>query len=271
MAYLIQGNNLSEAWLGAMEYLVAEGGKAINLNVAFPCEGEDSHVRGALDALLMELDGEAEKDIWPIQTVANTVFPDALYYPHLGREAAPRLYENYGLSMKLQERSRNPFDRETYFNRLVAYPTENGPWNQLNYHIQRLAKQATLTSQASSAYELGITHPVDADLRLQSPGRDRRMFWFPCLSHISLTLVRGRLSMTALYRNQTFVTRAYGNYLGLARLLRFIAIESGTEPGEIEVIATHADAELRFGQHRVETLLENCSSGIAGASVPVGA
>jgi hypothetical protein len=266
MAHLVQADNLSEAWVQAMAYLMAQGGKAVNLNVAFQYGEENPHLRHALDAVLAELDAEREKDLWPIQTVANTIFPEALYYPHLGHVAASRLYENYELSMRLQSQCPNPYDRETYFNRLIAYPTDVGPWNQLDYYVKRLAKQATLSSQASSAYELGVSHPIDAELRVHSPQHDKRMFWFPCLSHISLTLVKGRLNMTALYRNQTFVTRAYGNYLGLARLLRFISTETATQPGEIEVVATHADAELHFGQGRLEALLEAC--GHAASSTP---
>jgi len=84
------------------------------------------------------------------------------------------------------------------------------------------------------------------------------MYWFPCLSHISLTLVRGRLNMTAVYRNQAFITRAYGNYLGLSRLLCFLATETATSPGEIEVVATHADAELGRGQRAIAEFLERC-------------
>ncbi len=236
MAHLIvEAEDLSRAWLEALEFLVSGDGKAVNLNVAFAAGREDGQIRAAIDEYLEDLDAAREKDVWPVQTVANTIFPEALYHPHLGADAAPRLYENYELSMRLQRRSKNQYDRETYFNRLIAYPTGDGAWNQLDFHVQRLAKQATLVSQASSAYELGISHPVDAELRIQAPGLDKRMYWFPCLSHISLTLVRGQLNMTAVYRNQAFMTRAYGNYLGLSRLLGFLAQETNTTPGEIEV------------------------------------
>ena len=89
------------------------------------------------------------------------------------------------------------------------------------------------------------------------------MYGFPCLSHISLTLVGGRLSMTALYRNQTFIARAYGNYVGLSRLLTFIADQTDTECGEIEVVATHADAELELGRQRIGRLVDGCRALLA--------
>jgi hypothetical protein len=269
MAHLIQADDLSSAWLQAEEHLVTCDGKAVNLNVAFPGGREDERVRDLLEEFLADLDAVREKDVWPIQTVANTIFPEALYHPHLGSEAASRLYENYELSMRLQRRSKSQYDRETYFNRLIAYPTADGPWNQLDFHVRRLRKQATLASQASSAYELGLSHPVDAELRLQAPGLDKRMYWFPCLSHISLTLVRGQLNMTAVYRNQTFITRAYGNYLGLSRLLDFLATETGTTAGEIEVVATHADAELALGQRTISDLLSRCRLALEAGLVEV--
>jgi hypothetical protein len=97
------------------------------------------------------------------------------------------------------------------------------------------------------------------------------MFWFPCLSHISLTLVRGQLNMTAVYRNQAFITRAYGNYLGLARLLDFLATETDTRAGEIEVVASHADADLDLGQRAITDLLSRCHTALSGELVEVGA
>jgi hypothetical protein len=46
--------------------------------------------------------------------------------------------------------------------------------------------------------------------------------------------------MTAHYRNHYFVERAYGNYLGLGRLLVFIAHEAGLEPGRLLCVSGHA-------------------------------
>jgi hypothetical protein len=270
MAHLIQANDLSRAWVEALDLLVAGDGKAVNLNVAFAAGRDDERIRAAVDEFLANLNAVRDKPVWPVQTVANTIFPEALYHPHLGAEAAPRLYENYRLSMCLQRQSENQYDRDTYFNRLIAYPVADGSWNQLDYHVKRLAKQATRSSQASSVYELGISHPLDAELRLQVPGVDKRLYWFPCLSHISLTLVRGQLHMTAVYRNQTFITRAYGNYLGLSRLLAFLATETNTTPGEIEVVATHADAELSLGVQSIRALLERCQALLSSKPLEVG-
>jgi hypothetical protein len=49
--------------------------------------------------------------------------------------------------------------------------------------------------------------------------------------------------MTAMYRRHHYLARAYGNFLGLARLLNFLAHESGNEVGEMLVVGTHAEVE----------------------------
>lgn len=266
MAYLVQAANPSDAWLEAMGVLLDEpGGKAINLNVAFETEADgDPEVAAVIDSFLEEHDQRSYGELLSVETVANTIFPQALYHPHLGEDSAPRLYENYELSMQMHRRRK--WDKDTYFNRLMAYPVADGVWNQIDYYVKRLRKQRE-TLHLSSSYEMGISHPIDAELRVQAPFKDKRMYSFPCLSHISLTLVDDRIHMTATYRNQTFITRAYGNYLGLARLLRFIATETGGQAGEIEVVATHADAELGLGQQAVERLMDQCGEAL-GAQGP---
>jgi hypothetical protein len=49
--------------------------------------------------------------------------------------------------------------------------------------------------------------------------------------------------MTALYRNHYFVSRAYGNYLGLGWLLKFISSATGREPGELLCVSSLAKLE----------------------------
>lgn len=270
MAYLVQGESLSDAWLSAIELLLELGGKAVNLDVVFQANAtEDAEVAQRVDDIL------GRSGCWSLDTVANTIFPRALYHPKLAESAAARLYENYELSMRLHRRRRER-DKETYFNRLVAYPiappkkvdpkfplNEDGTWNQLAFYIGRLRDQRVGTHRSSS-YELGISEPLDGELRVQVPFKDKALGSFPCLSHISLTLVDDRVHMNATYRNQTFVTRAYGNYVGLAALLQFIAHESGCEAGEVQVVATHADAEFStFGAATLRELVASCKGSVA--------
>lgn len=276
MADLITAANASEAWLGAMELMLSGDGKAVNLGVSFPC-GADGNERlvEMLDEFLSEQDIRDHGELLTVQTVANTIFPEALYHPHLGSDAAAHLYKHYELSMRIHRRRKG--DKETYFNRLVAYPVgaelagegkgefkvaPDGSWNQLAYYVERLRSQHE-KGHLSSAYELGVSHPLDGELRIQAPFRDKKIGSFPCLSHISLTLADGKVHMSAVYRNHYFISRAYGNYLGLARLLQFVANETGAAPGELLVLATHGDAEAAGRAQAVRGLLERSRTRLA--------
>ncbi|WP_216325688.1 hypothetical protein [Deinococcus aestuarii] len=246
-AALIARPNLSWAWLDALDRLVTQGGKAVNLTVVMPGDGgEDPGIRGALDGFIAANPSAAQ----PVETVAGTLFPNDLYFPHLGERAAPHLYATY--------REAYPFLRQhpgnvhgTYFGRLVAWERPGDePLNQLERVVERLRRELRGRGPKSSAYELSVVPAGgwDTELRVQRPD-DTRLMGFPCLSHISLKLVDGQLHLCALYRNQFFIQRAYGNYLGLVRLLGFICHEVGCAPGEMLCLATHADAE-RLGQAR---------------------
>ena len=258
----VSHDNISHAWNEALQQLVARGGKAVHLAVAIgrPLDPEDRAIRDALDSFVAERRRD-DKTVWPVSTVANTMFPSAFYRP--GRdEARQRLYELHAKAQRMQQRMRDP---ENYFNRIVAYPGKGAePFNQLEYVVERLITQRKPRKRGgplSSAYEIGLSAPDGGDLRVQAPGRDRKLMSFPCLSHISFTLDGDVLNLAALYRNQYFITRAYGNYLGLSRIGQFIATEVGVQLGEIVCLATHADAQYGdFGKTRVTQLAASLQS-----------
>lgn len=265
-AELITGRNLSDAWFRAMYHLRKVGGTATNFCVAFSDYSEERSTRKVLDDFIADYraGGQTKGEMYPISTVANTIFPTALYRSGSpGAESRQRLYDLHAQAMLVQMRMR---DKDNYFNRLVSWPSSDGPLNQLEALVLKLTRQVKATSPKSSCYEVGIEHPgFDAvtsggDVRVQSPEHDRRLMGFPCLSHLSFTLVGGELHLTAVYRNQHFIGRAYGNYVGLARLVRFAANESGCTPGEILCVATHADAQLCLGKAKVGALLERAGS-----------
>lgn len=280
MAHHIKGRTLSEAWLLALEWLLRheravptnQMGKDVNLCVTFPGTAqEESLIREALDDFLTgrsRLDisqGQADTN-YPVHTVSNTLFPASFY--HAGIEGArEHLYAQQQLIEGVQRRVRAN-RRGTYFDRLISYPGPKGPINQLENTVKKLQKRTP--RGVSSTFEINVGHPLDdalgassaddgADLHVYIPHLDQDVpLGFPCLSHISLTYHVGRLSLTAVYRNQHFVRKAYGNYLGLSRLLHFLCTECGLEPGEITCIASHADAELSFGRKRLTLLTQAC-------------
>ncbi len=278
MAELLKGQDISGAWLAAMEHLLQAGGTDVNLGVVIALPTEDIQMRRVLDGYL-----SAGK--YPsIQTVANTLFPQAFYQPERGESAREWLYDCYR-TIEPVARRHTSNRQGTYFGRLIRWPKGTEGTNQLEQVIQKLRRELSRSNPKSSIYELGlgIAGTVDivneqkapvfegvgrgvaddftADLRVYSPGSDNSDMGFPCLSHISLTLKQGHLHLAALYRNQHFIRRAYGNYLGLSRLLLFICQEAGCEPGEILCIASHADAEIAScGKRSLQSLVKRCHS-----------
>lgn len=203
---------------------------------------------------------------WPVTTVANTIFADELYDDDLGEAALEEFVELY---LEGREFGRSVSPTGEYCERLVAWDGPDGtPVNQLAAVASRLKKYADPTSgyRCSSDYELAVEHPV-LDLRTQMPGRNGGAIGFPCLSHISLTVERGVVHLTALYRNQHLIRKAYGNYVGLAALGRALCHHAGLELGTITVIATHADAEIGssagFGHGELTKLLRDAQAALA--------
>jgi hypothetical protein len=255
--------NLSLGWLAALEYLLESGGTATNLLVEIENVSEEHmEIHNLLDRFSEYKGGD------PVSTVANTIFPIALYYPDnprlSGSKARHHLYQVYTQGNGVRRRCRaNIYG--TYFGRMIGWRSGKVKTNQLENIIQRLKDNLTRANPLGCNYELSVggseeylPHDNTADIQIRQPDKDTRIMGFPCLSHISLVLDNGRLNMTALYRNQHFIRKAYGNYLGLSHLLRFICREVGCEAGTLVCFAAHADAELSKGKGNIKKLVQDC-------------
>ncbi|MEV7872469.1 hypothetical protein AB0P17_41625 [Streptomyces sp. NPDC088124] len=179
----------------------------------------------------------------PTETIASTLFPAALAARCTGPVELAERYRRMYPVLK-----RYPGNRHgTYFGRLVSYPaaSEAGV-DQLGTVIKRLRSQAAGT-RMTAAYEIDIaeaaedTEESSSGLLVHAAGQDNGYRGFPCLSHISFQLDRnGRVHAAALYRSHYMFERAYGNYLGLGRLLAYIAHQAGLDRGNLTVMAGHA-------------------------------
>lgn len=233
MSALIKGTNISDAWLNAIEHLRETGDEDYNLIVEIenPLE-EDFTVRDRLNFLL------SEKGDQSVETVANTIFPAALFKNGMSREASYRRFHDIYYKLKKIDSNR----RGTYFGRLVGWKylnTVNCGLNQIEVTIEKLVEYKQSTAGKRVRYEMSI----------YDPEIDRKtMMGFPCMSFISIKIRDKYLDLTSIYRNQYFFKKAYGNYLGLARLQEFICRESGFEVGTLTCIATHADIDGQVGQ-----------------------
>lgn len=255
MTILVGGPTLSHAWLEALQVtLEAEDGKATNVIASWPGIQEVEKARTVLDDFVdSRPEGRKSWPRWPVETVANTIFPIDLYDQDL--DDAISCFSELYLEGRTISRLVSP--EGEYCERLVDWGGPDGKRvNQLHLVAEKL--RSYRRNHLSSVYEVAVEDPC-LDLRAQMPGRNNDPYGFPCLSHISLTVVDSTLHLTAMYRNQHLVRKAYGNYLGLSRLAWALADHADLELGEIVVVATHADAELHaargFGKQELVGLI----------------
>ena len=261
MAQFVQAEDVPRAWLEASKALLdSRNGRMSNLCVAIAKPTVDCEaVRDEIRAFRKQRSTAGRKAPQDVDTVARTIFPSEFYRP-TAPDPEAHLYELERIA-RPAVRYDPKNSQGTYFERLVAYPSGSGEGettNQLAAVLKRLRRASAHGELHGNKYELALFHPT----------RDTSLQGFPCLSSVSLTLSAGTLSATALYRNQYFIDRAYGNFIGLGNLLAFLAEESGFERGELVCLASHARIEIHdFGKGRLRGLLDNCTAALEeGAS-----
>lgn len=252
-SFVAEGQGIATAWIRAVRKLgELPDHRAFHtvVRIGDPLrDGPDTHA--GLDRVLERL------GLQPVETVANTIFPADLAarsrdYAHL----VSRYRAMYGTVRKLSPKNK----WGTYFGRLVAYPSaghEDG-FDQLAAVISWLRMESAYQGGKTARYETMLAHPLDAgstgsgppdaaacSVPVQRPGTDTGAMATPCLSHCSFQLDRGRGSVHALatYRSHYMIERAYGNYLGLGRLLGYVSTQSGLQPGTLTVVAGYAQIE----------------------------
>jgi hypothetical protein len=252
--------SVSEAWLLSVERTAeADGGRAVHVISTVTEPGLE------VDAVRRVLDGALDASrAQSVDTVAETIFPASLYpdpgidwsvdLPEAQRgaldAAAAALYDAYAGMLPLL-RTVNANRSGTYFSRMITWPgKEAGGVNQLAARVEHLRAQHVTGRQTNNTLDIDIAADAlgdDDDLRGVQvyASTDRRTRGFPCLTHIDLTLYRGRLHMTAVYRHQYLIDKAYGNLLGLSWLMQFLCQQTGHELGELVVHATLADTQNR--------------------------
>lgn len=187
-----------------------------------------------------------------IETVANTIFPAALYR----RYGSPAFFGRF--RDKVLPKVRSPGKKSWsgyYFERMMQLPQPDGESiNQLTEIIGRLKDPSV---RALNKFELSVFDPArDVD---GSP------YGGQCLSFASFKLIgdgdERRLTLTAMYRNHYYVEKLLGNLIGLGRLLQFVAEESGIAMGSLTILSTHATVDVKNGKWNrgdIDALLASC-------------
>jgi len=203
----------------------------------------DANIIAQVDAFLRAGEGGT-----PLQAVANTIFPDALYR----RYGAPAFIDHFQKKL-LPKIRKNDRWSGYYFERMTAYPRRDGePFNQLWNMIERIRDEK---NKSLNKFEVSLFDP-ERDV-------DNSPYGGQCLSFLSFKLLPGaqkKLALTALYRNHYYIEKLLGNLIGLARLMNFVAHEGGVGVGPLTVISTHAVIDTPRGYRRrdVAELLEAC-------------
>jgi hypothetical protein len=222
--------SVSSAWKQVLSLSLQQRGHELcPLTVEVTCGGEpdDPKFRHQLNRILAS-SGKAS-----VETVARTIFPIGLWNP---QESRSRLYDRYyAILRKLHKYPANA--RGLYFERLIKYPLEKHTKtfsNQLEFII------STYTSKRNhrrSALQASLYNPfVDAS---NSP-----RLGFPCLHQLAfIPSDNEQLTIAAFYPLHYIFERAYGNYLGLIYLGRFMAKEMGLELARLVCVASIAKLE----------------------------
>ena len=220
----ITEQSLSRAWLRAITLANASPRKEVSTlivnleNLAGGAPVEDGSIRSKLDEAL-ESNGN-----FSVATVANTIFPTSL---RRSDEARQRLFDRY-LRVWPRINSIRQNRRGTYVQRLIAYPQPGaGAFNQLDFVI--------------SAYRGGTKRRSALQCAILAPSVDLNATpfqGFPCMQQVAF-LPEGDngLRISALYPMHYLWARAYGNYLGLVNLGRFMAVEMGLELTALTCVA----------------------------------
>jgi thymidylate synthase len=249
---VIEGGNLSDAWGKAFLLAFSSGSPLLNLTVGFPVYGEDDslfnssqneicQIRSALDETLTLYQKHS------IHTIANTIFP-SFWDPERPND---ELYTRY-MTMWSRLKKHNGNRNGTYFQRMIAYGLEDNvaaeaTVNQLKHVIETYMVEG---NARRSALSISIMNPFTDHTHQRQRG-------FPCLQHVHF--VPGEkdnsLTITGIYSTQLLLEKAYGNYLGLYRLGRFIAKNMGLKLVRVECNASRVNL---FGDKDVsKSKLEN--------------
>jgi len=228
--HYIEADDLAIAWASALRLASMPGRSELGpLTIAitgFDSRGivrEAPRIRAAVDALL------DAKSMQTADTVANTIFPASLWNPNADRG---QLFERYRRITAQLKQASSKNRRGIYFDRMISGGPK-GAENQLEHAISMFLSRKSVRRSALqiATFNPSLDHSTSAQLG------------FPCLQHVTFAPCNGRLNVNAFYATQYLVERAYGNYLGLCRLGRFVAHELGVPLGRLTCLVGIAEVD----------------------------
>lgn len=224
---IFEGSSLTEGWLKVLVHMsdnkIWEASPAI---VKFPANAKLTAYREDLEHDLNRyLDNVGQPQI---HTTAGTVFPNSL----AGGNAS--VFDRFEKTWKyIKQDHRN--NKGHYFRRMVAYNEKSGePINQLKHIINTYNG---IEGKRQPVHRRSALIALTFDPKLDHTAQPQQ--GFPCLQQICLVPKENKtMAMNAIYAVQYLDNRAYGNYLGLLNLGKFMAGQMNLELTEINCIAS---------------------------------
>lgn len=233
-------NNLSNLIMDLFKAFIEPGvkelpGLSITIN-GFTDQGnviEDDKIRNKLDIALKQ------NNFQTINTVANTIFPVNLWNPEMKREV---LFERYETILpKVKKCSLN--SDGLYFERMINF---KAGFNQLDKVI--------------TIYNKGYKRRSACQVAIWDPLRDLKNVpysKFPCLQHLVFQCVQKKLIVVGFYATQYLVERAYGNFLGLCNLGKFMAHELKLPLSEIKCYIGIELLDPKISKSKLKTIISS--------------
>jgi len=226
---IISGSNASIAWaklfLSLMDGSIRSGAVVLEIHPAESAELEDSKIRSIVDVELKK------RDKFSIRTTAALIFPYE-FWEQRGKPSLQVLSDAYlqQIYPRLVARSHQLNSKGTYFQRMIKFTglkesKKNGSEQKSVNQLQRILDIWQAAAKKGK-------HPRHSALQatIFDPAKDHHgaaLCVFPCLQQVSFSYHGDKLTVNAYYPNQYIFDRAYGNYLGLCNLGRFMAENMG--------------------------------------------
>ncbi len=258
----IYGNNLSEAWAKTFVKCCDACGRVIAPGiVSFPVfEDQDAwtlennEIRNSLESQLDAFDIRSVNQS-NVETVAGTIFPESIWKRCNGEREI--LFEKYESMWPMVRNCRPANSRGTYFRRLTSFG-EKGV-NQLNIIITAWKNKI----RRHSALQAGVFDPAQDH-------RPTPFLGFPCLQQVVFHPIGPNgsegMEVIAFYANQLILEKAYGNYLGLYRLGKFMAGEMGLILRGVTCFASDLSLSYNIRKCDCATLLRDIKKELHNAN-----
>lgn len=246
---LVIESDISTAWAKVMAELNKPGVTRIapltlivrDLGVS-STEDEIAEVPEIREAVDDFLEAQGKRDT---ENVAWTIFPQK--YWDISNDRA-EFFELFIESFqRVQEFNPRNNKRGSYFQRLVDLNGGGKGPNQIAWMLKEYDEHPK--ARRTSKFQATTFDPARD---YTSSGQ----LEFPCLQQVSFTFEGDGLHLNAFYATQQIARKGYGNYLGLARLGRFMAGEMGLTFEQLNVFVGVAKMDIKKSDKDLITLME---------------